>query len=184
MTMPGTAAPSAVWASPPNQATRSGGGNVRAIAIAASVSACVGAASRAAFVSSSRAAAGSRARPRIGGTCDRSPERLFLPLPLGLWLDFHSEPQTHMRGEADQADAEAGQEADRGPVFERDVDRRAREVELDPRDARRRDAGRAAVGRNADAAAEAEVPIDVEVLRTDQRRHLEQIVEAQRDTVE
>ena len=62
-TMPGTVAPSPVRASSPSQATRSGGGSVRAIVIAASVSAWVGPAlARRVRRAPSRAAAGSRAR--------------------------------------------------------------------------------------------------------------------------
>src|SRR6266498_4111262 len=198
--MPGTAAPPApAVANPLNQLTRSGGGIVRAIVIAASVSAGVGPPSRAAFASSSRAAAGSRARTTAASSTRRRArarasltpaiDRLRvssaaaipnLPNP----PDRHSEPHAQVRRESDQPDAEPRQQPDRWSILDRLIERDLREVELEPRDAGHRHARRSAARRDTDAAAQPEAPVEVEELRRRERRHLEQVIDAQGDPVD
>src|SRR4051812_27944805 len=198
--MPGTAAPpSPLVASPVNQLTRSGGGIVRAIVIAASVSAGVGPPSRAAFASSSRAAAGSRARTmaasstrsRARARASLAPaiERLSVSSAAAIpnlpnLPDPHSEPHAEVRRESDQADADSRQQPDRGSILDRQIEGDLREVELQARDAGDRDAGCPPARRHADAATEAEVPVEVEELRRRERRHLEQVVDVQGDPVD
>src|SRR3954470_1546037 len=192
--MPGTAGPpSPAGPNPLTQLTRSGGGSVRTIVIAASVSAGVGPPSRAAFASSSRAAAGSRARTTAASSTRRRARARASLAPaidrrsvssaaaIRNPRDPHSEPHAQMRRESDQADAESRQQPDRWSILDRQIEGDLREVELETRDAGDRDAGCPPARRHADAATEAEVPVEVEELRRRERRHLEQVVDAQGD---
>ena len=165
------ARPRRVRASPPNQATRSGGGSVRAIAIAASVSAWVGPAfarrvrqllargggiARADDRRPARRAAGRaparRSRRRSiaevfsSATCIQNQTRRCAVNPISPMPTPGSRPT-------------AGRYST--------VRSNGTLVKLNSRPAiaRHRDARRAAAGRDADAAAQTEVPVEVEILR-------------------